>query len=159
MGYPILGPHLGSILKVFGLILAPCWGQVGAILGHLGTSAGTGWAGGANSGQLGSDRSTQVNSSGSLVLPGALLSSPELPRDFPRGPGLFPALAFPGIPWASPSSHGLSQTRTSGESKKSENLAPGDSMASTRFESKSCIFISRSMLFRDKTMINIEIMF
>ena len=46
MGYPILGPHLGSILEVFGLILAPCWGQLGAILDHLGTSAGTGWAGG-----------------------------------------------------------------------------------------------------------------
>ena len=46
LGYPILGPHLGSILEVFGLILAPCWGQLGAILGHLGTSAGTGWAGG-----------------------------------------------------------------------------------------------------------------
>ena len=26
MGYPILGPHLGSLLEVFGLILAPCWG-------------------------------------------------------------------------------------------------------------------------------------
>ena len=46
MGYPILGSHLGLILEVFGLILASCWGQVGAILGHLGTSAGTGWAGG-----------------------------------------------------------------------------------------------------------------
>ena len=46
MGYPILGPHLGLILEVFGLILAPCWGQLGAILDHLGTSAGTGWAGG-----------------------------------------------------------------------------------------------------------------
>ena len=44
MGYPILGPHLGSILEVFGVILAPCWGQLGAILDHLGTSAGTGWA-------------------------------------------------------------------------------------------------------------------
>ena len=44
MGYPILGPHLSSIFEVFGLILASCWGQLGAILDHLSISASTGWA-------------------------------------------------------------------------------------------------------------------
>ena len=40
------GPHLGSSLEVFGLILAPFWCQVGAMLGPSDARDGHGWAGG-----------------------------------------------------------------------------------------------------------------
>ena len=65
----ILGPHLGAILKVVGLVLAPCWGQVGAILDHLGTSAGSGWAGG--------DTRSAKNSLGKLKIPEILGGDPR----------------------------------------------------------------------------------